>query len=334
MKEQIWGLILPLTLDPDPTPADDSTYGGNNMDPATRSINTVRGEAMHALVRYGLWVARNTATDEKFCFDDAPEMRETLDCHLNSKNDPSLAIRSIYGEFYPWLNLLDTEWAQEAKSRIFSNDEFGLGDAAWDAYIKFCPPYDDILKVMPDIYTKHVKKLSSIRNNDDKEQIPRSLVEHLITFYWRSKLELDGEILSTFYRCAPLKLRKYALEFSGQSLNNTLDLDKNIEERLKRLHEWRQSLVMEGGEQEELEGFYWWVGVAVIDKNWILTKFHELLQAQDKFDNLDLAASKLGDYLDVDPVKVLDCMDMILNKLNTQGGYFGWNDTAQDETFA
>jgi len=315
LKEQVWGLILPLTQDPDPTPVYEAEYGGGNMDPTTLAINTVRGEAMHALVEYGLWVARNT-TDKKLCFEDIPEMREVLSDHLDPKVDPSLAIRSVYGQLYPWLNLLDTNWTQEAKSRIFSDDEFGLGDAAWGAYITFCPPYNDTLKALLDIYIKYTERLS---------------VVHLITFYWRSKLELDDEIIKTFYKHASLKLRKHAIEFIGRSLANTPDgLEGNIEKRLKELYEWRQSYVNETNEQEELEGFCWWVDADVVERSWTLTKFHELLQVQDKLDALDFAVRKLSNYLDVDPVKVLDCMAMMLNQLNTQGMYFTWDDTAQD----
>lgn len=330
LKEKVWDLILQLTQDPDPTPAHEAEYGGSNMGPTTMSINTVRGEAMHALIEYGLWVARNK-TDKKLCFEDIPEMREVLDDHLDPKVDPSLTIRSVYGQFYPWLNLLDTNWAQEAKYRIFSDDELGLGDAAWDAYITFCQPYDDTLKVIHDIYTKYAERLSIIDESDDRERRLENLAAHLITFYWRSKLELDDEIIQTFYKHAPIKLRKYAIEFIGRSLGNTPDgLEENIEGRLKELYEWRQSYVNETNEQEELVGFCWWVDADVIERSWALTKFQELLQVQDKLDDLDFAARKLGYYLEVDPVKVLDCLDMMLNKLNTQGMYFTWDDAAKD----
>ena len=330
LKDKVWGLILPLTQDPDPTPAHEVEYGGSNMSPTTMSINTVRGEAMHALVEYGLWVARNTK-DKKISFDDIPEMRKALDDHLEPKIDPSLAIRSVYGQFYPWLNLLDTNWAQESKGRIFSDDKLGLGDAAWDAYITFCQPYDDTFKIISDVYAKYAERLSGIAESDDRERKLENLAGHLMTFYWRSKLELDDEIIQKFYKHAPLKLRKHAIEFIGRSLGNTPDgLEENIEKRLKELYEWRQAESDKSNEYDELEGFCWWIDADVIDREWALIKFYELLQVQDKIDALDFAARKLSNYFDTNPVLVLDCLDMMLNKLNTQFMYFTWDDTAKN----
>ena len=333
LKEKVWSLILILTQDPDPTPEYEAEYGGSNMEPTTLAINTVRGEAMHALIEYGLWVAHEHTrkTDKKICFDDIPEMRRVLDEHLDPENDPSLAIRSVYGQFYPWLILLDKGWATEAKSRVFSDDDLGLGDAAWDSYVTFCQPYDDTLKVIPDIYTKYAERLSGIEESDDRERTLENLAAHLITFYWRSKFELDNEIIQTFYKHAPLKLRKYAIEFIGRSLGNTPDgLEEGIEDRLKKLYEWRQELAIETKEYEELEGFCWWMDADVMHKEWALSKFYELLQVQDKLDDLDFAARKLGNYFETDSTKVLNCMSLMLDKLKIPGMYFSWDDAAQE----
>ncbi|MBC8493107.1 MAG: hypothetical protein H8D43_04910, partial [Chloroflexi bacterium] len=43
-------ILLRLLHHPDPTPEHEQQYGGDNMDPATLSLNTVRGKAMHALI--------------------------------------------------------------------------------------------------------------------------------------------------------------------------------------------------------------------------------------------------------------------------------------------
>lgn len=330
LKEQVWQLILTLTQDPDPTPAHEAEYGGSNMGPSTLAINTVRGEAMRALVEYGLWVARNTL-DKKITFDDIPEMRQVLDEHLDPENDPSSAIRSVYGQFYPWLNLLDSDWASEARNRIFSEDELGLGHAAWDAYITFCQPYDDTFKVIPDIYLKYAKRLSENNESDERDRSLEHFAGHIVTFYWRSKLELDDEIIQAFYAHAPLYLRKHAIEFIGRSLRNTQDgLDENIEQRLKALYEWRQAEANKSGEYEELEEFCWWVEADIVDRAWVLTKFYELLKVLDKLDSLGFAARKLENHLEVNPSMVLECLDMMVDKLKAPGMYFTWDDEARE----
>jgi hypothetical protein len=118
LRVRAWGVLRRLTDDPEPTPEDETQYGGTNMDPPTLSINTTRGEAMHAVVQYALWVRRHIEQlpDGPALvasgFAGMPEVREVLEAHLDPANDPSLAIRAVYGQWFPWLVLLDRAWAE------------------------------------------------------------------------------------------------------------------------------------------------------------------------------------------------------------------------------
>lgn len=129
-----------------------------------------------------------------------------------------------------------------------------------------------------------------------------------------------------------MKLPKYVIEFIGRSLGNTsAQLEGKVEERLKKLYEWRQTQAEESKDYEELEGFCWWVASDNIDGEWTLNKFHELLNALDRLDDLYFAARQLGNYFDINPTKVLNCLSMMVDKLKPQQGmYFNWDDKAQD----
>ena len=65
------------------------------------AINTVRGEAMHTVVRYALWIRRHFKQTPEGAkrlerdFDEMPEVRQVLNEHLNPDQELSLAIRSI-----------------------------------------------------------------------------------------------------------------------------------------------------------------------------------------------------------------------------------------------
>lgn len=117
-REQVWRILKPLTEDPDPTPEDESRYLSSSWDSATRSINTVRGKAMHAVVRYALWIRRYIESQPDAesrlsrGFDEMPEVREVLEAHLDTRREPSRAIRAVYGWWFPQLVLLDLGWAQ------------------------------------------------------------------------------------------------------------------------------------------------------------------------------------------------------------------------------
>ena len=122
LREKVWASIEPITDDPEPDVEYESRYGGDNMDPATLSINTVRGEAMHAAIFYLLWTRRHLVDqrgEESFSLDDAPEGRRVLEKHLLIENDPSLAVRSVYGWHFPRLFLLDKEWTSEVAEQVF-----------------------------------------------------------------------------------------------------------------------------------------------------------------------------------------------------------------------
>ena len=151
-RELVWGIIEPLTSDPDPTPEHEAKYGGKNMDPSTMAINTVRGKAFNAVIAYALWVRRHLdrfAERAAVTFDAMPEVRRALDEHLDVAREPSLTIRSVYGRYFPWLQHLDRDWAQTAVARIFPAEPEGaaLYAAAWETYLLFCQPYRDVLPI-------------------------------------------------------------------------------------------------------------------------------------------------------------------------------------------
>ena len=95
-------------------------YGGDNMDPFTLSLNTIRGEAMNNVVKYAQWVQRGRTAEgsEGFSFDDAPEVRAVLEAHLDPERDLSLAIRAVYGRWSPQLYFMDETWVCANLSRI------------------------------------------------------------------------------------------------------------------------------------------------------------------------------------------------------------------------
>jgi hypothetical protein len=55
LADRIWKVLDVLSWDEEPSLEYEEQYGGSNMDPLTLSINTVRGEAMHAVVQFATW---------------------------------------------------------------------------------------------------------------------------------------------------------------------------------------------------------------------------------------------------------------------------------------
>ena len=95
---------------------------------------------MHAVVRYALWAHRHLKEEPdaeerlRRVFEVMPEVQEVLDLHLDPKRDPILAIRAVYGQWFPWLVLLDEAWVKDRLGLIFPTNPDGraLHNTAWE----------------------------------------------------------------------------------------------------------------------------------------------------------------------------------------------------------
>jgi hypothetical protein len=195
LREKIWAGIEAGTHDPEPTPAQEKEYvakaskkgEGENVgkvrafDPFTNSLNTPRGVAMEAVIRYALWVRHrfeeleNKAALLAQGFNAMPEVREVLDFHLNPENDPSITIRTVYGQRAPWLQLLDEMWAEENTARIFPRNNPSLWHAAWDAYMGYTPPYDRVFDWLKASMWSRLNKSASMNMDGRSRVTPTTL---------------------------------------------------------------------------------------------------------------------------------------------------------------
>lgn len=332
-REKVWSILKSLTEDPDPTPEHEERYGGSNMDPATLAINTVRGKAMHSVVRYALWVRRHMEgqidADELPCrsFDEMPEVREVLDDHLDEEKDPSLAIRAVYGEWFPWLVLLDPEWARNNLDRIFPirQGKEAFFAASWNAYITFCRPYDFVLDILRGRYHYAVARIGCrCEYSPGLAEPDEKLAEHLMIFYWRGKLSLDDPLLIAFWEKAPDMLRAHSLQFIGLALEQTPgDISAEILNRLKQLWESRLHTAKKAPQaldfKNEIGAFGWWFVSEKFDMDWAIAQLLEslLLVRQTKPNHMVL--EHLLKTVETHPLESVQCLRII-----AEGDREGW----------
>ncbi len=328
-----WSLLSSLTKDPDPTPEDEAIYGGSNMSPAALSINTTRGEAMHALIQYAFWIRQyNKGTYGEDCinssgFNDMPEVRDVLEYHLNPRNDPSLAVRSVYGQCFPWLVVLDQAWSSENAARIFpsqtDNVSKDLYCAAWETYITFCDIYDNVFEILKEEYSNAVEHLAGSIDDRSRYSIEsdKRLANHIINLYWRGKLNLDDpqSLISRFYVNAPDSLRKYAIEYIGRSLYNEKDeIDADILKRLQVL--WLKRIdnlqITNKRETHLLEpiAFGWWFVSGKFNDIWAIEQLVIAIELAGKIEPEHSVLEHLSKIAAEMPLPVVECLDKILVK--------------------
>lgn len=332
-RQRVWAILKLLTEDPDPTPEHEERYGGSNMDPATLSINTTRGEAMHAIVRYALWVRRHMegqadAEDQpRRGFDEVPEVREVLEAHLDVAQEPSLAIRAVYGQWFPWLVLLDSDWARDNVARIFpiGQGEEALLEAAWNTYVTFCSPYDNVLDILREQYRHAVEQIGCRRDDTRWLANPdERLAEHLMVFYWRGKLSLEDPLFMAFWERAPNCLRGHAIEFVGQALKQTEgDISAEILDRLKQLWELRLVIAKKAQQpsdfEKEMAAFGWWFVSDKFDVGWAIAQLSESLQLVHQTDPEHVVLEHLARAVETHPVESAQCLRII-----AEGDRKGW----------
>ena len=328
-RAMVWNVLCPLADDPEPTLEYEEKYGGSNMDPATLSINTIRGKALHAIFEYALWIRRcleKKSDIEKLekGFEEMPEVREVLEKHLNIDQDPALSIRSIYGKCFPWLVLLDSKWAEKNACRIFplSEREQAYFDAAWSTYISFCQPYNNVFGILREQYLHAIKIIGLKDRIAGLNEPDNHLAEHLMTFYWRGKIELIDAILTEFWSKAPDSLRGHAIEFIGRAFKTTeKPVSEEIINRLKALWVKRIESAKNSPEdhEKEMSAFGWWFASGGFDAEWAVKQLHEVLKQTKKIEVADEVLERLAAIAESYPLQAVECLRFI-----AEGDKEGW----------
>jgi hypothetical protein len=282
-RTQVWDALSPLLDDPDPTTASED-LDSENFEPGTVALNTVRGSAFHALIQFALWIRRWQETQPDAHarvaagLAEVREVRDALAAHLDPGRDPSLAVRSVYGQWFPWLVMLDGEWARAAASRIFPADPVcaDLRDSAWQAYLAHNQPYRDVVAVLQQEYIDAADRLGGptkvrVRALRPAEQ---ALGEHLLVMYARGWIERENPALMSFFAHAAPETRVAVLASLGRDLMARDDAKQGSETRVAsevvaRLQEfWDFRLQAGDRDKRESEAFGWWFAAGAFDVGW------------------------------------------------------------------
>ena len=289
LRETVWRITESLLHDDEPDLVFEGKYGGENMDPFTLSLNTVRGKAMHVLIQYSLWCARclNLSENEDRM---VPEVKEQLEKMLDPKHEPTKTIRSIYGGYFPTLFYLNKGWTKEHIPSIFPKDAEHrmLWRASWEAYINYCRPYKAVYEMLRDQYQLAIQKLDSPKISKVAKE---KLSVHIMIAYLREQEGLgDKSLTKLFFHKAQPEIRGHAIWFFGRELKDLpkWKVDKENKERIiKRimdLWEWRIEEVKKVDDQarkefvQEFKSFGLWFVHSPFNKTWAISQLYQTLE--------------------------------------------------------
>ena len=318
-----WSALVPLTDDPFPSLEDEQ---GERFDPAFLSINCTRGRALFAAMEYAQWVrkvesARKPPEGPPVTLDVMPEVRKILDRHLDISEEPTLTIRSVYGQALTFLASLDWEWFHANVGRIFP---LGQGDsayfkAAWESFVVFNQPYDTILRELEPAYRKAIADINGPRTMKSPASPDDSLSEHLMAYYWRGQPTFEGNdrLLEDFYKHASDSVCAHAMSYIGRSVAGWDDASPpEVFERLRNLIERRLRVAEQSASAapfaKELAAFGWWFTSAKFGDAWSLGMLLKVLRLTKTIDGGMDVAKLLAELSSHHPVECVACLDLMV----------------------
>lgn len=287
LRNAVWAVVDSAADDPHPSPEDDAE---STFDVATASINTVRGEAMHAVVRYALWIYRSVMDarprdSPAFDLNRIPEVRKRLDRHLDPAIEPSPSVRAVYGQWFPHLTLLDADWTEKNTDRIFSGRCPELRDAAWQTYLRFCPVYNRPFQLLRHQYAAAVHRLPG--SDDDSAMArghpERRLGEHLLTMVGRgilSWLDEDALVRRFFENAKPNDAQGAIYRIGREFHRQETEFPAEVLERYESLAEQLLALLEEAGRERmgHLSSLGRWIASGRFDPKWTLAQLERLIR--------------------------------------------------------
>ncbi len=217
-----------------------------------------------------------------------PEVRETLDAHLDVEREPTLTARSIYGQKVWSLACLDWEWLRSNVERILpSGQEDALRfNAAWGSFVGFNQPNTILLPVLMPSYQRAVAQIAQGPAMKHGPFSPENrLAEHLMVYAGDGKLQFGAEdrILDEFYALASDKLRGHAIWFVGTSISaQTGGVPDHVLVRLRALFERRLDAAKQAASPDaftkELAQFGYWFTSERFEERWSIETLLATLQ--------------------------------------------------------
>ncbi len=315
-RTDIFEIIEFLCNHPEPDIDYERQYGGDNLDPFTMSINTVRGTAFHALFSYIIW-CNNLLKDNsnKTIFDEA---KKILNDHLDCNIEPTLTIHSVYGYYFPLLHFYDYKWAKENISKIFPKDDLGKRYSAWETYLSN-NIYYDIFKLLEDRYEWAIDELSSVPERRYWIDPVTKLINHLMIIYFNHS---EDSICRKFFSKATDNQKGMAVSFIGRYyIYNKKSEVEEIQDidRFKEFWEWR---LIGSNSIDELKEFGWWIKKDIFDNEWLLKRLHETLLKTKSIISAEIEViEELLKFVDEYPLQTSEVLYFMIKSKNPEMHY-------------
>lgn len=309
LREQVWGVIEPITGDPDPEPDDEK----DDRDPFNTAINSTRGVAMEAVMGYALWVREPKYVPAGVNgFDDMPEFERVISRHIDPAIDPSRAIRAVYGQSLFHLFSLNRAWFQAHYEDLFPADRPDLADAVLHSYLAWGRSWnEEINHALEPQFERAIESLPAPTNEEEKTPAyVLDVGQRLLAMYMHGDLDLSDEsLLALFFAGADERTRADLISNVATFVNPAEEEDRAaMRERAIAFWEWRLAT----SNDADLRGFGRWMDSKEFDDAWRLAQLETVLRRVGNVDMDFQIAGMLGRFAAAFPAETLRCARLLV----------------------
>lgn len=329
---ELFETVRALCSVPRPTPEDEIEYKKQASRYASFALNTPRPVGVEAMIRYGRWI--KLATPEKdFKRGLLNPVFAILEQKLNVAEEPSAAVREMFGMQFQLLAWLDLEWFNSVIPKLFPGkggklpEEKTLDRFAWHSYLLYGGV---VLPTLPAMRRRYAAAIKSLQQDaTEVEETDRTLASHLMRFYAHSAIEIDDPLLVDFFSSASPALRAQAIGDIGWSIGqDDAALTPAIGERLMRLLEHRLSLLKKASREDgrELETFGWWVNCGKFPEAWVVDQAMQILEKQHCLSPDFAVAETFASLASKYPYEAVRVAHVLLGEDRDGWSIHGWNE--------
>lgn len=340
LRETVWAAIEPLMSSPDPSLERESQFlQQESADAVLLAMNSVRGEALHAVFRYADWVRKRqipcSGRDDTFGIDNLPEVKAVLELRLKPDIEPSLAVRSVYGQWLPLLFAIDNAWLAAQVQAVFPQtpETVDLRQAAWEGFVTTCPPSRELYELLKPEYERAINRLGiDVPGRRGMREPNKWLAQHLIWLYAVGVIELnDDSPLTTFFALAPDELRAMAMDFVADT-SRPPDNYPPFTARLMALWEHRLAIAAKAKSTvdftKELAAFGSSFASRVFDDAWALDQLEAVLTLVGNVEPDHLVVERLAELSDLRLSETLRTLELLIMGVTEEWRIYGWQQGA------
>lgn len=300
LQKKAWNVVAALSYNESPSLNFDSAY-----DPFLQSVNSIRPEAFRIVIMYLFWLRQNPSCSQN-AFSANPIYKPAFERLGQLLIDTSPAVRSMVGQQFVNIFLLDRDWTNARVNQIFPTQlkERELFEAAWIGYIRVSRFYTDVFVMLQSVYGAAVRLLlEEPLKHTEKLRPEKNLAEHLMHAYGIGSIDLENPILTDFWKYAPDEVRYHAMYFIGEAVGNTRSaLPPELVSRFKKL--WSERAI----DNHTLRTFGRWFASKQFGSDWSLEQLSIVLAKNVGLSDKRSVVKALIDLVQHKPAAVAICV--------------------------